>query len=172
MLEHEFIEGLGYKVGSTIYANDPRDRSEWQTENMASFLAEMQQAYEEEQARLNPVLSDIVITQVSNVLKAPSDLATMDEVKVTCLQGGVFRVSGTLDIDDESFIMPVRSFDGGIAYFPAEVSAGEFQVDLQFAESGKYQITAELLNQELSTPRFAMKPISIYVLNQVASPAA
>lgn len=172
MLEHEMIDGLGYKVGPTIYANDPRDRSEWHDENRASFLAEMQAEYDAEQARLNPPLSLIDVTHVDGALKTPSDFAQVEEIKITCAVGDVISVKGQLAIDDENFIMPVSSVSGAVSYHAADVLQEAFSVNLQFAESGKYQINANLLNQELSAPRFEMKPISVYVVNTLQNTAA
>lgn len=172
MLEHEMIDGLGYKVGPTIYANDPRDRSEWNDENRASFLAEMQAEYDAEQARLNPPLSLIDVTNVDGALRTPSDFAQVEEIKITCAVGDVVSVKGQLAIDDEDFVMPVMSSSGALSYHAANVLAEAFSVDLQFTESGKYQISADLLNQELSVPRFDMKPISVYVVNTLQNTAA
>lgn len=109
-----------------------------------------------------PELIPILLTDVEGASTVSSDLA-----KVTAKEGSTLIVSGTLAIQDKTFITPIQKENistGEVSTLYKEIAVidGAFSVDLTLPV-GKYRITQELMNAELPQPVFSLAPIEIYI---------
>jgi hypothetical protein len=114
----------------------------------------------------------ITVTEINGTVRKPEDIAAQDVVRITAMEDTVLTLKGTLDIDDESFVVPFRQDGGPLVYFNAQVSEGEFTATLNFRDSGRYEVNTELLNAELATPRFTSKPLVVYVMRNTSAASA
>jgi len=105
---------------------------------------------------------NIVVSGVSGSLMHASNFS-----KITCLEMDNLLVSGTLNIPDRTFAMPLRRDDGRLILFPVNVFNGAFEAVLNFPTSGQYRYTDEEANIDLPEGTFTIAPIKIDVLRKV-----
>jgi len=105
---------------------------------------------------------NIVVNGVSGSLIHASNFS-----KITCLEMNNLVVSGTLNIPDRTFAMPLRRDDGRLILFPVSVVNGAFEAVLNFPTSGQYRYTVEEANIDLPEGTFTIAPIKIDVLRKV-----
>ncbi|CAM3692009.1 hypothetical protein VA7868_03744 [Vibrio aerogenes CECT 7868] len=170
----------GIDIGGGYLVASPETLQPWKNE--AEALAWWETAEEnpanqpepvadttEETAEAEDTRKAITVTEINGTVRKPEDIAVQDVVRITAVEDTDITLKGTLDIDDEAFIVPFRQDGGPLVYFNAQVKDGEFSATLNFRDSGRYEVNTDLLNAELATPRFTSKPLVVYVMRQTAS---
>lgn len=107
-------------------------------------------------------LINIKVTSVTNALMHKSDFSI-----ITCYESETFEVSGTLDVPDRLFTLPIKRDDGRLILFPVKIINKEFKALLNFPTSGKYDYTEEEANMDFPTKIFTVQPFRIDVLRKV-----
>lgn len=119
-----------------------------------------QQAYAGPQP--NPI--EIIITAIVGVEVVNGSLT-----KATCFELTPFTVSGTLDIDDQVFALPIRRDDGRLFLFPVEVAGGEFTAAIDFPTTGQFTYSDDECNIDLPYKMFTVNTITFDVLRQAGT---
>ncbi|SHO57779.1 hypothetical protein [Vibrio quintilis] len=167
----------GYLVGNTqtgeLWKNEAEALAWWETaeENPAN-QPEPAAEVAEETTDAEDTRKAVTVTEINGTVRKPEDIAAQDVVRITAMEDTDLTLKGTLDIDDESFVVPFRQDGGPLVYFNAQVSEGEFTATLNFRDSGRYEVNTELLNAELATPRFTSKPLVVYVMRNTSAASA
>ena len=105
-------------------------------------------------------LSQIEITAINNTVKNSSDFT-----KITCIANSVMNVSGTVNVPDSVFMLPISSQEGHVSLFQATVKDGAFTVDITLDKSGVYTYSNNEADMFLPEPMFNTKIITFYVVN-------
>ena len=106
-----------------------------------------------------PTPAEIVITGITGDVRHSSDFT-----RITCNELSNVIVTGTVNIPDKSFAMPLRRDDGRLILFPVSVVSGEFTATLNFPVSGQFVYDDELTNLDLPTKVFTVNTIKVDVL--------
>lgn len=118
-----------------------------------------QQEYKEEESFI-----DIKITSVTGAIYHSPDFS-----KTACYQLTDMVVSGTVDIADRFFAMPVKNVaTGEIVFFGAQVTDKAFSVVINFEKSSQYQYTNDEANLDLPSQEYNVLPMKFDVLRKTA----
>lgn len=92
---------------------------------------------------------------------------TPDFSKAACYQLTDVTVSGTIDITDQFFAMPVKNVaTGEVFFFGAQVTDGTFDVVLNFVSNSQYQYTYAEANLDLPEQLYTVLPMKFDVLRK------
>ena len=163
-------------VADETYINDERkflskESELWiddiYTDELALIENLQKEIDEENNVKLKPEdqqLKKIIITAVTDAIKTNSAFT-----HITCYELENLSVSGSVDIQDQSFSMPLMRNDGTkrLVLFPVQVVNGKFKAFLNFPTSGQYIYTDAQANHDLFAPMFIVDPIKIDVLRKV-----
>ncbi|CAH9057765.1 hypothetical protein PSECIP111854_02064 [Pseudoalteromonas sp. CIP111854] len=154
----------------TYLLTHPESGERWQSKQQAQlwfneYQAQEQLREDELAQQSSPELKTVKLQSVTGALRVPSDLSS-GVVKVTVAEGQNVTLTGQLEIDDESFLLPVLRDDGRRIYFPIEVQGGQFNAIFNFPTSGRFEVSAALLNEDFAAPRFSASNITFYVVRE------
>ncbi|WP_108944082.1 hypothetical protein [Shewanella halifaxensis] len=136
-------------IAGTLYREE-----RWINNELASSFDSIVQAASEQ--------LEIVINKVSGALRNSSDFT-----KITCHELTNVTISGTLNVPDRMFAMPIRRSDDKLTLFGVSVVDGKFEAVLNFPTSGQYRYTNEEANIDLPEGTFTIAPVKIDVLRKV-----
>lgn len=108
-----------------------------------------------------PAPIPIVINDMSGDRAHKSDFSL-----VTVDVGAVLTVTGTVDIPDRVFSLPLK-WRGAWVLFAATVANGVFEVRLKFDESGVAVLDEDCVNKDLPYPVFSVPTVQVDVLTVV-----
>ena len=134
-----------------------------------AFIEDLEKEPEDVTPDPAPALKEILITGVQNAEKVSSDFTKITaSAKQSDNAVALAVVSGTVDLPDSSFSVPMESVNvatgaSTVIYKQIEIIGGQFSFVLDFP-SGKYIINSKLLNTELLKPMFTVKPTEIYLV--------
>jgi hypothetical protein len=117
-----------------------------------------QQSYTEP----NPDPIEIVITSITGALSVNEN-----KTKVTCNELTNVTITGTLAIPDQLFSLPIRRDDGRLFLFPAQVTAGAFNVVVNFPTTGQFKYSDNECNVDLPYKMFTVNTVNLDVLRVV-----
>lgn len=119
-----------------------------------------QQAYQDP-APANDAI-EILINDISGVLKHNAGFT-----RATVYELVTFNVSGTLEIPDQTFSLPIRRNDGRLFIFLANVISGAFSVDINFPTSGSFVYSVDECNIDLPYKMFNVETMRFDVLRAI-----
>ncbi len=113
----------------------------------------------------DPIISTpelpITITSIVGSTQHRSDFSL-----TTCLENTNVTISGTLDIPDNIFTLPVRRNDGRLFLFAVKIVNGKFDAIINFPTSGEFTCTSEEIN-EYSQGLYSINNMKFYVIRNI-----
>lgn len=73
-------------------------------------------------------------------------------------------ISGTLNVPNDEFVIPLRRDDGRLFFAVGAVADGAITITIQFPTSGQFVLNTELLNSNLPAPVFTIQPLTVQVV--------
>ena len=107
-------------------------------------------------------LKQIAITEITGDLFHSDDFS-----KATVYTGDVVVITGTLDVPDTMFAMPISKNGDIDEMFPASVVDGIFTVSVVFDFAGQYLYADAEANLDLPDPMFKVNSIKIDVMRKI-----
>jgi len=98
----------------------------------------------------------IVINDIQGALLHNSDFT-----KITCYELTNLTISGTLEIPDRTFAVPIRRDDGRLFLFPANVVNGEFSTVINIPTTGQFIYSDVECNIDLPEGTFTVDTLKI-----------
>ena len=112
---------------------------------------------------INKVYTDIVITGITGALQHSQDFS-----KVACYQNTDIVISGTSNVEDRFFVIPIQMISTGeLVFFGAEVVNKSFNIVINFERSGQYQYTNIQANLDLPEDLYNVLPMKFDVLRKL-----
>lgn len=110
-----------------------------------------------------PPTYHIDITSIVGAVQVDSELS-----QVICYELTDLTISGSLAIPDRMFSLPLRRDDGRVFLFPAQVTDGEFVVNINIPTTGQFVYTEDEANLDLPEKVFTVNTLKIDCLRKSA----
>lgn len=106
----------------------------------------------------------VIITDITGTAATNEDLS-----KVAVYEDVDITLTGSMDIEDQSFPFPLTRNDGRVCLFYAEVVSKVLTVVVNVEETGVYRVTTDTINSDPDYPDYKIDTISFEVLRDTAA---